>query len=84
MINVKSMRKVILQVELEPEEASISGVRRKLKLKARQIDADFGVRQLRKTGKQYAVRVDADVAQKARGEDVTSPPRHDVRVALVH
>jgi hypothetical protein len=78
------MRKVILQIELEPEEASIAGVRRKLRLKPRQIDADFGVRALRKAEKQYAVRVDADVAQKARGEGLTSPQRHDARVALVH
>lgn len=78
------MRKVILQVELEPEEASVKGVRRKLNLKPRQIDAEFGVRALRKGEKQYAVRVDADVAQRARGEGMDSPKRRDVRVALVH
>lgn len=32
------MRKVILQIQLKPSEASIKGVRRKLGLKAAQID----------------------------------------------
>jgi hypothetical protein len=78
------MRKVILQIMLEPSETSIAGVRRKLKLKSRQIDADFGVRLVRKEQKEYAVRVDADVAQRVRGESAATSEPGDIRVALVH
>jgi hypothetical protein len=81
---VETMRKVILAVELKPEEASVTGVRRKLRLKARQIDADFGVRPVREERGEYAVRVDADVAQRLRGEDQRSDDHAGVRVALVH
>lgn len=78
------MRKVFLQIELHPEEASVKGVRAKLSLKPKQIDPAYGVRQLRPNQKQYVVRVDADVAQRVRG--VVDQPREsgDVRVALVH
>jgi hypothetical protein len=78
------MRKVILALELAPSEASVSAVRKKLGLRARQIDAKFGVRPVREERNEYAIRVDADVAQRVRGEDARSSERRDVRVALVH
>lgn len=79
-----SMRKVILQVELEPREASVSGVRRKLGLKPAQIDESFGVKQLRPGRNEYSVRVTADVAQAVRGERSRTPQGGEVSVALVH
>lgn len=81
------MRKVILQIQLKPSEASIKGVRRKLGLKAAQIDRDFGVPVVRPDQELYAVRVDVDVAQRLRGDEGRTPApaaSGDVRVALVH
>ena len=78
------MRKVILQVELQPEEASLTGVRAKLGLDPQQIDDEYGVRPIRPEQNQYVVRVDADVAREARGEAAAPPAAGDVRVALVH
>lgn len=79
-----SMRKVILQVELAPPEASITGVRHKLRLEPGQIDETFGVKQLRPGRNEYAVRVSADVAQAVRGERARTPQGGEVSVALVH
>ena len=81
---VSVMRKVILQVELQPSEASLSGVRTKLGLDSTQIDAEYGVRAVRPEQNVYVVRVDADVAREVRGEAATPPAAGDVRVALVH
>jgi hypothetical protein len=79
-----TMRKVILQIGLEPAEASVTQVRQKLSLRPEQIDPDFGVRKLRPDQNQYAVRVDADVAQAIRGESTKQPSGGRVSVALVH
>ena len=79
-----SMRKVILQVELDPHEASVSGVQLKLDLEPEQIDASFGVKQLRPGQNAYAIRVDADVAEAVRGERSETPQSGEVSVALVH
>lgn len=78
------MLKVILEVELQPSEATVAGVRRKLRLKRSQIDADFGVQRLRPGKNDYAIRIDADVAEQIRGEQAAAPAGHRVSVALVH
>jgi hypothetical protein len=78
------MRRVILQIELDPTQASVDHVRQMLGLGADQIDAAFGVRQLRADENEYAVRVDADVAQTVRGESTQKPAGGHVAVALVH
>lgn len=77
------MRKVILKLELTPQEASMKGVRRKLGIQAKQIDAGFGVTPLRRDENLYAVRVDADVAESVRGERRLPRAGGDVRVTLV-
>jgi hypothetical protein len=78
------MRKVILQLQLPPDEATISSVRRKLHLAPDQIDAEFGVRRVRPPHDVFAVKVDSDVAAKLRGERRAAPGGRDVKVTLVH
>ena len=82
-----TVHKVILQIQLPAGETSLASVRKRLGIRATQIDPLFGVKQLRPDGDQYAVRVDADVAQRVRGEDARPAPaagaRKDVRVTLV-
>jgi hypothetical protein len=79
-----AMRRVILQIQLDPAQASVDHVRQVLGLRADQIDAAFGVRRLRADQNEYAVRVDADVAQTVRGESTKKPAGGQVSVALVH
>lgn len=78
------MRKVILQLQLLPNEATVPSVRRKLHLAPQQIDAEFGVRPVRPENNVFAVRIDSDVAANLRGETRTPHPGRDVRVTLVH
>jgi hypothetical protein len=79
------MRKVILQLELDPRDASIKGVQRKLGIKKQQLDLDFGVPIVRKDPNVYAIRVDADVAADVRAERGGRPASPDgVRVSLVN
>jgi hypothetical protein len=81
------MPKVILQLRLAPEDVSVGAVRRHLGITSRQIDKRFGVVRVRPNEDLYAVRVDADVAQRVRAEQAGragSRAATDVRVALVH
>ncbi|HEX8101113.1 MAG TPA: hypothetical protein VF533_00735 [Solirubrobacteraceae bacterium] len=82
------MHKVILQLQLDPDDRSIKAIRRKLRLAASQIDRKFGIQPVRPEERLYAVRVDADVAERVHGEnrshDTTTPDSDDVPVALVH
>lgn len=79
-----TMRRVILQIQLDPSRSSVDDVRQMLGLRDDQIDAAFGVRRLRAGENDYAVRVDADVAQAVRGESTRKPAGGRVAVALVH
>jgi hypothetical protein len=80
------MRKVILQLELDPRDASIKGILRKLRIEEQQIDLDFGVRVVRQERNVYAIRIDADVAAGVRAEHGAAHPASagDVQVSLVH
>jgi len=79
------MRKVILQLRLDPANASVDRVRKELKLRPGQIDSGFGVANVRSKDNIYAVKVDADVAARVRGDRgkyARSLP--DTRISLVH
>jgi hypothetical protein len=83
----RPMHKVILELPLAPQETTVKAVRDKLALHSNQIDRKFGVRPVRPAERVYAVRVDADVAERVRGEDRrggASAPADDVQIALVH
>jgi hypothetical protein len=67
------MAKAMLTLKLDPDEASIEKVRRKLKLKGQEIDETFGVVPIDPRQNLYAVRVDEDVADNAKGEGVSGP-----------
>ena len=83
-IAMTTVRKVILQLELEPRDVSVDAVRKKLHIDACQIDESFGVKQIRPDQNKYVVRVDADIAQALRGESAGTPEGGQVSVALVH
>ena len=63
------MHKVLLQLKLDPVDASLAGVRRRLHLRADQIDKSFGLLDVRPKDGLYAVKVDVDVANRVRGSD---------------
>jgi hypothetical protein len=54
--------KVMLTVRLQPAEANLPAVQRKLKLAKGQIDPDFGVVSIRPQDQLYAILVDDDIA----------------------
>jgi len=68
------MAMMMLTIELEPSEASLRAVRRKLQLEDYQIDANFGVVRLSPDGNQYAIMVDEDVVSRVtRKKGVKGP-----------
>ncbi|MFL5798450.1 MAG: hypothetical protein ACJ77A_11030 [Actinomycetota bacterium] len=68
------MSKVMLTLKLDPTEADLDSVRRKLRLDASEIDDEFGVVSIRPAEHLYAVLVDDGAAQRVAGEDWVSGP----------
>ncbi len=80
------MPKVILQLQLDPKNASLEHVQRGLQLKPGQIDTSFGVRPVPKRENLFAIKIDADVAGRVReqGRVRRSGRLPDTRVALIN
>jgi hypothetical protein len=68
------MGKVMLTLKLDPEEASAAKVRSKLDLSDDELDPDFGVVELDKAQRSYAVLVDEKVAARVQGADGVQGP----------
>jgi hypothetical protein len=66
--------KVMLTVRLDPNEATLPAVQRKLKLAKDQIDSDFGVVSIRPQDRLYAILVDVDVANRVSSAEGVQGP----------
>ncbi len=68
------MSKYMMTVHLDPKEATLARVKRKLNLGKNQIDPSFGIVPIDPEQNLYAILVDDDVAQKLQGtENVKGP-----------
>jgi hypothetical protein len=74
------MGKVMLTLELDPAEASEEHVRRKLDLKAEELDPEFGVVELDPALRRYAVLVDEAVAARVQGTSGVEGPFSNPRI----
>lgn len=65
----------MLTLTLDPEEASLRHVRRKLELDEGELDTEFGVVEIDPDGRRYAVLVDERAATRVTGtsDDVQGP-----------
>jgi hypothetical protein len=70
----KHMAKYMMTVRLDPKEATLARVRRKLKLKKDEIDPVFGVVSLDLDANLYAILVDEAAAARLTGSAGVSSP----------
>ena len=61
------MSKVMVTLQLDPEQASLDEVRRLLGLAEHELDADFGVVNISPKERLYTVLADPDAAERIRG-----------------
>ena len=68
------MPKLMMTVRLDPKEASVAAVTRKLKLRKGEVDEGFGVVSIDPDKKLFAILVDEDVASKLQGHAAVRGP----------
>jgi hypothetical protein len=68
------MAKLMLTVQLDPRDATLARVRRKLNLTKDEIDRRFGVVSLRPEDNTYAILVDESAASRLAGAPEVSGP----------
>jgi hypothetical protein len=74
------VRKVMLKLELEPEQADVAHVRRAHSLAASEIDAEFGVREINAERHLYVVLVERSAAARLKGRKGVSGPYSSPRI----
>ena len=72
--------KVMLTIELNPDEASVADVKRKLDLDAAEIDEGFGVVCVSPEQNLYTILVDEEAAKKAAGKEGVEGPYSNPRI----
>jgi hypothetical protein len=70
----------MLTLKLDPKEASVEDVRRRLDLKAGEIDESFGVVSINPAENLYCVLVEAETADRVSGEDWVQGPFANPRI----
>jgi len=70
----------MLTVKLQPEEANVAEVRRKMKLAPEQIDNSFGVVCIDPKNNLYAVMVDEKASQELSGQKGVKGPYSNPRI----
>jgi hypothetical protein len=74
------MGKLMLTLTLDPAEATVEGVRRKLGLDEEALDSDFGVVAVDPDNHRYAVMVDDEVAARVAGTRGVEGPFANPRI----
>jgi len=72
--------KIMLTIELNPDEASLADVKHKLSLDAGEIDESFGVVCVSPEQNLYTILVEEEAAKKAAGNEGVRGPYSDPRI----